>query len=96
MSDIAHTLGRALLSVIFIVSGYGKLTTIAATTAYLTRVGVPSPQVMVYVLALFELIGGLMILVGFKTRWQRSRCSCSRESRFISVTSSGPLRPSST
>jgi len=69
MSDIAHTLGRALLSVIFIVSGYGKLTTIAATTAYLTRVGVPSPQVMVYVLALFELIGGLMILVGFKTRW---------------------------
>ena len=69
MSDIGYALGRALLSVIFILSGYNKLMAIAGTTAYLTRLGVPSPQVMVYVVALVELIGGLMILVGFKTRW---------------------------
>lgn len=69
MADIAHTLGRVLLSLIFIVAGYGKLTAIAGTTAYLTRLGVPQPQLMVYVVAVVELVGGLMILVGFKTRW---------------------------
>jgi putative oxidoreductase len=69
MPDAVLALGRALMSVIFIVSGFNKFMAVAGTTAYLTRLGVPSPQIMVYVVAALELIGGLMILVGFKTRW---------------------------
>ena len=69
MTDLAHTVGRVLLSVIFIVAGYNKLVAIAGTTGYFTRLGVPMPQVMAWVVAIFEIAAGLMILVGFKTRW---------------------------
>jgi putative oxidoreductase len=69
MSEIGYALGRALLSVIFIVSGYNKIIAIAGFAAYLTRLGVPSPQVMAWVVGIFELVAGLMLLVGFKTRW---------------------------
>jgi putative oxidoreductase len=55
--------------VIFIVSGYKKLVAIAGTGAYFARLGVPVPIVMAWVVAIFELVAGLMILVGFKTRW---------------------------
>jgi putative oxidoreductase len=69
MSDAAAALGRAFLSVIFIVSGYLKLVGTAGTIAYFTRIGVPEPKTMAYVVAAIELIGGLMVLVGFKARW---------------------------
>jgi putative oxidoreductase len=69
MTDLAHTVGRVLLSVIFIVAGYNKLVTIAGTGAYFARLGVPAPQLMAWVVPIFEVVAGLMILVGYKTRW---------------------------
>jgi putative oxidoreductase len=69
MTDLAYALGRVLLSVIFIVSGYNKLVAIAGFTGFLTRQGLPAPQVLAYAVAVFEIVAGLMILVGFKTRW---------------------------
>ncbi len=69
MTDLAHTVGRVLLSVIFIVAGYNKLVAITGTAAYFTRLGVPAPLVMAWVTAIFEIVAGLMVLVGFKTRW---------------------------
>jgi putative oxidoreductase len=69
MTDLAHTIGRVLLSVIFIVAGYNKLMAIAGFTGFLTRQGFPAPQVLAYAVGVFEVAAGLMILVGFKTRW---------------------------
>ena len=69
MSEVGYALGRVLLSVIFIVSGYNKVIAIAGFTAYLTRLGVPSPQIMAWVVGIFELAAGILLLVGFKTRW---------------------------
>jgi len=69
MADVACAFGRVLLSLIFIISGFNKILAIAGTSAYLARLGVPAPQVTVYVVALTELVGGLMVLVGFQTRW---------------------------
>lgn len=69
MSDAAAAVARLFLATIFIVSGCLKLTAIAGFVGYLTRLGVPEPQIMAYVVALVELIGGLLVLVGFKTRW---------------------------
>ena len=69
MSDTLQALARVLLSAIFIISGFNKLIAIAGFAGYLTRLGVPSPQVMAWLVAIFELVAGLMILVGFKTRW---------------------------
>jgi putative oxidoreductase len=69
MTDLAHTVGRVLLSVIFIVAGYNKLVAIAGAGAYFARLGVPAPQLMAWVVPIFEVVAGLMILVGYKTRW---------------------------
>ena len=69
MSDVVYALGRALMSVIFIVSGYNQLIAIAGFTGYLGRLGVPSPQAVAWGVAAFELVAGVMLLVGFKTRW---------------------------
>lgn len=59
-------LGRVMLSLIFIVSGLGKISGFAGTQAYMESVGVPG-ALLPAVIAL-EVLGGLAILVGWKTR----------------------------
>jgi putative oxidoreductase len=61
-------LGRILLAVIFLLSGFGKLTAIAGTAGYFGSLGLPMPTVTAIVVGLIELLGGLAILVGFQTR----------------------------
>ena len=62
-------LGRLLLSGLFIWAGYGKLMASGATMAYFAKVGVPLPSLAVWVAILIELVGGIALLVGFRTRW---------------------------
>lgn len=61
-------LGRILLSVIFLLSGFGKLTAISGTAGYFGAMGLPVPTVTAVVVGLIELLGGLAILLGFQTR----------------------------
>jgi putative oxidoreductase len=61
-------LGRVLLSVIFVLSGFGKLTAIAGTAGYFGSMGLPMPTVTAIVVGLIELLGGVAILIGFQTR----------------------------
>ncbi|TGQ52058.1 DoxX family protein [Mesorhizobium sp. M1C.F.Ca.ET.193.01.1.1] len=61
-------LGRVLLAVIFLLSGFGKLTAISGTAGYFGALGLPLPTVTAIVVGLIELLGGLAILVGFQTR----------------------------
>jgi putative oxidoreductase len=60
-------LGRTGLSLIFIISGWGKIAGYAATQGYMESVGVPG-ALLPLVIAL-ELGGGLAILAGAFTRW---------------------------
>jgi putative oxidoreductase len=62
-------LGRLLLSGLFIWAGYGKLKAPGATMAYFAKAGVPLPSLAVWVAILIELVGGIALLVGFRTRW---------------------------
>jgi putative oxidoreductase len=61
-------IGRILLSAIFLLSGFGKLTAIAGTAGYFGSLGLPVPTVTAVVVGLIELLGGIAILVGFQTR----------------------------
>lgn len=63
----ASLLGRFGLSLIFIVSGLGKIAGYAATQGYMESAGVPG-ALLPLVIAL-ELGGGLAILGGAFTRW---------------------------
>ena len=67
-SSVTILLGRILLAVIFLLSGFGKLTAIAGTAGYFGSLGLPLPTVTAIVVGLIELLGGLAILVGFQTR----------------------------
>lgn len=58
--------GRILLSIIFITSGWGKITGYAGTAGYMDAMGVPS--ILLPLVILTELGGGLLILVGYQTR----------------------------
>lgn len=68
MSDLGFALGRALLALIFIISGFGKLAAVAGIAKMLGDKGFPQPVAFGYAVGALELIGGLMVLVGFKTR----------------------------
>ena len=64
--DYLLALGRVLMSGLFVWGGYGKLMAPGATAQYFAQVGVPLPGVMVWVAILVELVGGIVLLVGFK------------------------------
>ncbi|MBX3581574.1 MAG: DoxX family protein [Rhizobiaceae bacterium] len=67
-NSLAILVGRVLLSIMFIVAGYGKLTAIAGTAGWFGSLGLPAPTVVAVLVGLLELVGGLAILVGYQTR----------------------------
>jgi putative oxidoreductase len=66
--DWAALVGRALLSALFIMSGFEKIGGFAGSVAYAQNAGLPMPQVAVAIALVIELVGGLMVLFGFKAR----------------------------
>src|SRR6185503_2521518 len=69
ISNAAALLGRILLALIFITSGFGKITGFEGTVGYIASKGLPLPQVGAIIAILVELGGGLMLAIGFKARW---------------------------
>jgi putative oxidoreductase len=83
MSRLVFALGRILVPIIFIVSGWGKLLDIKGVVAQLQSKNFPIPpefdttpylsmptlEALAYLVAVVELFGGVMILVGWKARW---------------------------
>jgi putative oxidoreductase len=71
LTNYAKPLGRLLMSSLFIWAGYTKLFVFGptGTAGYFKSVNIPAPDVMAWVVIVIELIGGLLILVGFQTRW---------------------------
>jgi putative oxidoreductase len=61
--------GRVLLALLFVVSGFGKVTGFSGTAAYMASHGLPMVQVLLVGAIAVELVGGLMLVAGFKTRW---------------------------
>jgi putative oxidoreductase len=61
-------LGRILLAAIFLIAGIRKLMGVAGATGYLTKLGFPVPEVMVWVAIVIEIGGGLLLILGGQTR----------------------------
>jgi putative oxidoreductase len=61
-------LGRVLMSVIFLRGGYGKLMAPTATMAMFTHYHLPVVGAAYAVAVVVELVGGALILLGWKTR----------------------------
>ena len=61
-------IGRILISVIFLFSGFGKLASFGASAAFLASKHFPLPSAMLVGAIVVELIGGLCLVFGFKAR----------------------------
>lgn len=61
-------LGRLLMSLIFILSGVGKLAAPAATIGYIASTGLPLATLGYAAAVIIELGGGLLLLAGYQTR----------------------------
>lgn len=68
MSEALMLIGRVLLSSVFIISGVRKAMNIAGTITYITNGGLPYADVLVYAVIALEIVGGIMLLVGFQAR----------------------------
>ena len=68
-ADLVALFGRILLALIFVVSGIGKITGFAGTAAYMASKGLPMVQVLLPLAIAAELGGGLLLALGWKTRW---------------------------
>ena len=66
LQELSAPIGRLFLSMIFIFSGFTKITGYAATQGYMESMGVPG-MLLPLVIAV-ELLGGIAILLGFKAR----------------------------
>jgi putative oxidoreductase len=65
----AALVGRLLLALIFITSGFGKITGFEGTVGYIASKGLPLPQIGAIIAIVVELGGGIMLAIGFKARW---------------------------
>jgi putative oxidoreductase len=61
-------IGRILIALIFLLAGFGKLTGFAGTVGYIASKGLPLPQLAAVGAIIVELGGGIMLVVGWKTR----------------------------
>lgn len=68
IKDWAALLGRMLMAILFVVSGFGKIPGFEGTVGYISHAGLPFPQLLAALAILFELGGGIAIAIGWKTR----------------------------
>lgn len=61
-------IARLLLAFIFIMAGLSKFGDIAGTAGYIGSVGLPMGTLLAWLAAIFEVVAGIAILVGFQTK----------------------------
>jgi putative oxidoreductase len=67
-TDTIAFIGRCLMAVLLLVSGFGKVVAPAATIAWIASTGLPMPAVADVVFIIIELGGGLLLILGWQIR----------------------------
>jgi putative oxidoreductase len=67
-TDTVALIGRIFIALLFLLSGIGKLAAPAATQAYIAAMGLPAPTLAYFGSTAVELIGGVLLIVGFRVR----------------------------
>jgi len=68
-SDALALVGRILLGLIFVLSGFQKLMGFSGVAAAIAGKGLPMPEVLAVLTVVIELGAGLLLVVGWKARW---------------------------
>ncbi len=67
-SDLALLIGRLFYSSLFLLYGYFKVIAFSGTATYMAAKGLPAPSLFAVLAIVFELGGGILMLVGYQTR----------------------------
>jgi len=67
MTGIFQLLGRIMLALIFVLAGVGKIQDPAGTVGFMQSVGLPG--ILLWPTIALEVLGGLALVVGYKTRY---------------------------
>lgn len=67
-NNLVLLVARILLAAIFVLSGASKLGDIGGTAGYIASAGLPAPTALAWLGAIFEVVAGLAILTGLRTR----------------------------
>ena len=68
MNRYLPLIGRVLIGLPFVMSGFGKLAAYGKTTAMISAVGLPFPPLAYAVAVVLELGGGLLMIAGYQVR----------------------------
>lgn len=67
-ADASALIGRIAIAAIFVLSGLSKLAAPAATIGYIQSAGLPAPQIAFAIAAFVEVVGGIALVIGYRTR----------------------------
>jgi len=66
--DFIILVARILLMILFVVSGWAKLTGFEGTVSYMTSLGAPAPTIAAAVAVIMEFFVGIVLILGLYTR----------------------------
>ena len=69
IESYAPTILRIVTGVTFTMHGYAKLGNPAGFAGFVGSLGFPAPTIFAWLVILLELVGGILLVVGFGTRW---------------------------
>ena len=67
-SSYAALGGRVLIAAIFVLSGFSKIADPASALGYIGMSGLPFPKLALGVAILVEVVGGIALILGYRTR----------------------------
>ena len=62
-------IARVLLALMFVLAGVSKFAGLAGTAGYIASKGLPMPSVLALGAGVVELLGGVLLIVGWQARW---------------------------
>jgi putative oxidoreductase len=68
MTKYLHVSARALIALIFIISGLGKIAAFSQTKSFMAAAGLPLPELLLIATIGIEVAGGICLFAGYKTK----------------------------
>ncbi|HEY6239761.1 MAG TPA: DoxX family protein [Burkholderiales bacterium] len=62
-------IGRVLVGSLFLVAGIRHFMFYAGSVGYFTKLGFPAPEAMVWLSIIIHIVGGILLIVGWRTQW---------------------------
>lgn len=69
LNSLGPLVGRILMALIFVMSGFGKITGFEETVGFIASKGLPMPELLAISAIFVELGGGVMLIFGWNARW---------------------------